>query len=57
MNPFGNVVIGIAVDHVGPHELVLAMPAVAVVVHVLLLLSPAIRARPTDTPLDVAPVR
>lgn len=46
MNPLGHVVIGVAISHVGPHELIVAVLALTLLIHGLLLLSPAIRARP-----------
>ena len=50
MNPLGNVVIGVAIVHVGAEELVLTILAATIVVHGALLLSPAIRARPAESP-------
>jgi len=49
MNPIGNVVVGIAISQAGAKEIVLSVLAVTVLVHGLLLLSPAIRARPPLT--------
>lgn len=55
MNPLGNVVIGVAITHVGAQDLVLVVLGVTVATHGLLLLSPAIRERPPEQAVEVLP--